>query len=149
MRIFLPDQDLLHETEEPMLTLARPLRTSWQTYGVILYSVPLEKFDGICEPYLKQSDSSIVLVDKNRKIFYEYTDGNLRAPEEWYVDNRIEAHTQYDKGRFCVHNPAVGGNRCLFGSGQRSGFAAGAAPSDTNDFAFVLHGCTDFFPAVH
>ena len=102
MRIFLPDQDLLHETEEPMLTLARPLRTSWQTYGVILYSVPLEKFAGICGPYLKQSDSSIVLVDKNRKIFYEYTDGNLRAPEEWYVDNRIEAHTQYDKGRFCV-----------------------------------------------
>lgn len=102
MRIFLPDQDLLHETEEPMLTLARPLRNSWQTYGVILYSVPLEKFNWICEPYLKESDSSVVLADQNRRIFYEYTDGNMREPEEWYMDNQIKEHAQYDKGRFCV-----------------------------------------------
>lgn len=102
MQIFLPDQDLLHESKEPMLTLARPLRTSWQTYGVILYSVPLERFNWICEPYLKNSDSSVVLVNQNREIFYEYTDGNVSAPEEWYMANQIEEHAQYDKGRFCV-----------------------------------------------
>lgn len=102
MRIFLPDQDLLHDAGESMLTLARPLRTSWQTYGVILYSIPLERFNWICDPYLKDSDSSIALVNRSGNIFYEYTNSGYSTSGEWYVPEQIADHGQYDKGRFCV-----------------------------------------------
>lgn len=49
LRVFLPETDPWHTTHEQLLTLARPLRTSYETLGVILYSIPLDELNDLCK----------------------------------------------------------------------------------------------------
>ncbi len=103
LRVFLPETDPWHTTHEQLLTLARPLRTSYETLGVILYSIPLDELNDLCKQYLSNTDIYIALLGQNRKMFYEYSlDAAAIEQDAWYDADALAARDWYDKGHMRV-----------------------------------------------
>ena len=72
VHVSLSESDAWHIDHEPVLSVSRPLRTSYETLGVIIYSVPLSALDRICQSYVLSDDMYIALLNEQQQPLYEY-----------------------------------------------------------------------------
>lgn len=109
LRVFFSPQDLWHADRSPTFTLARPLRTSYETLGVIMYSVPLETLDKLCKTYLLDSDIYIALLDMGQKVYYEYSGADQKITlTDWYNEDQIDVRGSYDLSHARVQIESIG-----------------------------------------
>lgn len=91
-RYFEPRPDDWHVGGESVLTLTRPLRDSYGTYGVILCTKPVSMLADIGRSYLAGNGAYLVLLDARGEPLFEFSpQGKAPSQQDWYDATRLTA----------------------------------------------------------
>lgn len=109
VHISVSEHDPWHTNRDAILTLTRPLRTSYETLGVILYSVPLETLNKLYSAYLLDDDISLALLNEEQQVLYKYAPGDTQPmPDNWYTETTSARLDSYESSRTRIIIEPVG-----------------------------------------